>query len=122
MLGIKPEVKSDQPAYFVPKFLVSRGVRIIPVPTYYPDVKEILGEPVVRSLKDIRCEVDILDVFRPSHALPDHLEEILALRPACVWLQVGIRHDVFESQLMCHGIDVVVDACLKVELERGSRL
>eukprot|EP00889_Picochlorum_renovo_P006741 jgi/Picre1/33771/NNA_001250.t1 len=101
---------------------MSQGVRIIPVPTYYPNVTEILGQPVVRSLKDIRCDVDILDVFRPPSALPGHMEEILALRPACVWLQVGIRHEEFESELMSHGIDVVVDKCLKVELQHASRL
>ncbi|KAI8109865.1 hypothetical protein M9434_001144 [Picochlorum sp. BPE23] len=122
VLGIKPESKSDQPAFFVPQFLMSQGVRIIPVPTYYPDVTEILGQPVVRSLKEIRCDVDILDVFRPPSALPGHMEEILALRPACVWLQVGIRHEEFESELMSHGIDVVVDKCLKVELQHASRL
>jgi hypothetical protein len=27
---------------------------IIPVPTYYPEVKEILGKPVVRDLKQVR--------------------------------------------------------------------
>lgn len=122
VLGIKPEFKSEQPAYFVPEFLLSRGVRIIPVPTYYPEVEEILGQRVVRSLKDIHCHVDILDVFRPPSALPDHLEEVLALKPACVWLQRGIRHEEFESQIMSHGIDIVVDRCLKVELQQASRL
>jgi predicted CoA-binding protein len=31
---------------------------------YYPDVKEILGQPVVRDLKQIQAHVDVLDVFR----------------------------------------------------------
>lgn len=37
---------------------------------YYPEVKEILGEPVVRDLKAIRQHVDILDVFRRPQDLP----------------------------------------------------
>ena len=41
-----------------------------PPPVYYPDVKEILGRPVVRDLRAIRQPVDILDVFRRPQDLP----------------------------------------------------
>lgn len=37
---------------------------------YYPEVKSILGEPVVRDLRAIRQGVDILDVFRRPQDLP----------------------------------------------------
>jgi predicted CoA-binding protein len=43
---------------------------IIPVPVYYPEVKEILGKPVVRDLRQIQGHLDILDVFRRPADLP----------------------------------------------------
>lgn len=93
VLGIKPEIKASQPSFFVPEYLQSTGVKIIPVPQYFPEVTEILGEPVLRDLKNIKLFVDILDIFRPPEALMSHLDDILKMdpRPGCIWLQTGIR-------------------------------
>ncbi|KAI3426167.1 hypothetical protein D9Q98_008544 [Chlorella vulgaris] len=115
VLGIKTESQASQPAYFVAEYLQSCGVHIIPVPVYYPDVKEILGQPVVRDLKQIQAHVDVLDVFRRPQDLQQHLDDILALRPDCVWLQSGISNPEFEAQLAEAGIKVVPDRCLKVD-------
>ncbi len=118
VLGIKPETRRDQPAYYVPAYLAERGVSIVPAPIYYPNVTEILGEPVVRALGEITGEVDILDVFRRSEDLEDHLDDILALHPTTVWLQSGIRDDAFAERLAEAGIQVVQDRCLMVEHRR----
>ena len=93
VLGIKPEFKASQPAHFVPQYLQTTGIEIIPVPTFFPDITEILGQPVVRDLKEIKRRVDILDVFRRPEDLPQHLDDILAMdpKPEVVWLQSGIR-------------------------------
>ena len=58
VLGIKPETHSAQPAFYVSKYMKSAGYKIIPVPVYFPDVTEILGEKVFRKLIDIPTEVD----------------------------------------------------------------
>lgn len=117
VLGIKTDAKASQPAYFVPEFLQSTGIHIIPVPVFFPDAKEILGEPVIRDLKQIKEKIDILDVFRRPEDLPQHLEDILAMdpRPDVVWLQSGISNREFEDTLAENGITVVVNRCLKVD-------
>lgn len=117
ILGIKPESRASQPAHFVPAFLAERGVEVVPVPVYFPEVTEILGRPVVRDLKAIRRRVDILDVFRRPADLAAHLPDILAMapRPACVWLQTGIRDAAFQAAILAAGIPLVVDRCLKVD-------
>lgn len=126
VLGIKTHRQASQPAYFVPEFLQQHcQKRIIPVPVYFPEVTTILGEPVIRDLKAIREQVDILDVFRPSSQLDDTLlHDILDMRPRpkVVWLQVGIRHEDFERNILRNGIDLVVDRCLKVEANNDCRL
>ena len=50
VLGIKTEEQADQPAFYVPQFLVEMGFDVVPVPVYYPDVTTILGAPVYRKV------------------------------------------------------------------------
>lgn len=118
VLGIKTEAKADQAAFYVPKYLADAGVDVVPVPVYFPEVKEILGKPVFRKLADIPGSVDIIDVFRRPSDLPAHLEDIEAKRPRAVWLQRGIRNDAFAETLAREGILVVQDRCLMVEWQR----
>ena len=121
ILGIKPESRADQPAHFVAAYTQEAGFEVIPVPVYYPEVTEILGQPVYRRLVDVPGDVDMVNVFRrPEHVLP-HVDDIIAKRPKSVWLQLGIRNDEAAERLAQAGIDVVQDRCLKVELMRMGR-
>ena len=120
VLGIKI-AESGQPAYFVPEYAKRAGYEIVPVPVYYPDVKEILGAPVYRTVSAIPGDVDMVNVFRRPKDLMAHLDDILAKRPASVWLQAGIAHDEFAARLVAAGIDVVQDRCLMVELRNHGR-
>jgi hypothetical protein len=115
VLGIKtPE--TGQPAYYVAEYAKRAGYEIVPVPVYYPEVTEILGERVYRTLAAIPGEVDMVDVFRRAKDIEAHVDDILAKRPASVWFQLGIRNDAVAERLAREGIDVVQDRCLLVEL------
>jgi predicted CoA-binding protein len=115
VLGIKTEKQSSQPAFYVPKYLDSVGFEVIPVPVYYPDVTEILGKKVYRRLVDVPGEIDLVDVFRRSHDINGHVDDLLAKRPKAVWFQSGIRNGAVAEQLARAGIKVVQDRCLMVE-------
>ena len=119
VLGIKPDTSA--PAYYVPAYAQSAGYEIIPVPVYFSDVKEILGEKVFRSLADVPGEIDIVDVFRRPQDIPQHLDDIIASKPKAVWFQLGIRNDAAAQALADAGIDVVQDHCILVELKRLGR-
>ncbi len=115
VLGIKPESRSSQPAFYVPKYMMAAGYEIIPVPVYYPEVTEILGKPIYRDLNQIPGEIDLLNVFRRSEDIRKHTIEILSKKPKAVWFQLGIRNDEVAEQLAEAGIKVVQDLCLMVE-------
>jgi predicted CoA-binding protein len=115
VLGIKPESHSGQPAYYVPATLQRAGLKIIPVPVYFPEAETILGEKVFRRLADIGEPIDIVDVFRRPADIPPHLEDLLACKPRMVWFQSGIRNDAVAEELAKAGIKVVQDRCLMVE-------
>ncbi len=116
VLGIKtPE--SRQAAYYVPEYAQRAGLEIVPVPVYYPDVTEILGEKVYRRLADIPGDVDMVNVFRRPKDIPAHVDDIIAKRPKSVWFQAGIRNAEAAERLARAGIDVVQDRCVMVELQ-----
>ena len=62
VIGIKME--EDRPAYYVPKYMQDAGCKVIPVPVFYPDATEIMGEKVYRSLAEIPGEIDMVNIFR----------------------------------------------------------
>ena len=119
VLGIKTE--PVQPAYYVPQYAQRAGYEVVPVPVYYPDVTEILGQPVYRRVADVPGPVDIVNVFRRPSDIPAHVDDIIAKRPKAVWFQLGIRNDAAARQLTEAGIDVVQDRCLLVDLRRIGR-
>jgi len=109
VLGIKTEAQADQPSVYVPMYLQKVGFEIVPVPVYYPDATIILGEKVYRRLVEIPGEIDMVDVFRRSHDVSGHIEDIVAKKPHSVWLQSGIRNDVAAEIFAKAGIKVVQD-------------
>jgi predicted CoA-binding protein len=115
VLGIKPESHSDQAAHYVAAHMASRGFDVIPVPVYYPDVTEILGKPVFRTLAAVGRPIDMVNVFRRPSDIPPHVDDILAAKPKYVWFQLGIRNDEAAQKLAEAGIQVVQDRCLMVE-------
>lgn len=118
VLGIKPESHAGQAAFYVPDHMARAGYEIIPVPVYYPEVTEILGKPVFRSLVAIGRPIDMVNVFRRPADIPAHIDDILAAKPKYVWFQLGIRNDEAAQRLAEAGIKVVQDRCLMVEEER----
>ncbi|HEY5219139.1 MAG TPA: CoA-binding protein [Gemmatimonadaceae bacterium] len=120
VLGIKtPE--SQQSAYLIPEYLQKAGFEIVPVPVYYPDVTEILGQPVFRTLSAVPGSIDLVDVFRRPKDIPAHVDDMIAARPKAVWFQQGIRNDEAAERLAREGIDVVQDRCLMIEVRRIGR-
>lgn len=117
VLGAHSE--ASRPAFYVPDYLKGQGYRIVPVNPRLVGTS-LWGEPVLASLTEIGAPVDIVDVFRASAALPDHVEEILAMtpRPRLVWLQLGIRHAEVALTLRKAGIQVVQDRCTLADHRR----
>jgi hypothetical protein len=120
VLGIKTE-ESGQPAFYVAEYAQQAGFQIVPVPVYYPDAKEILGEKVYRKIAEIPGDVDMVNVFRRPRDIPAHVDDIIGKRPKSVWFQLGIRNDAAAEKLARAGIDVIQDRCLMVELQHVGK-
>ena len=115
VLGIKTEAQAFQPAFYVPQYMKNVGFEIVPVPVYYPEATEILGEKVYRKLADVPGGIDLVNIFRRSNDVPQHTADILAKKPKAVWMQSGIYNDEVARELAENGIKVVQNLCLMVE-------
>ena len=92
MVGVS--ANTSRPSYFVFKYLLARGYRVIPVNPGLAG-QDLLGQRVYASLADIPEPVDMVDVFRAAQYIPDIVEQTLLMqpRPGVLWMQLGIRND-----------------------------
>ena len=113
--------KPDRTSYRIAQFLRQVGYVVYPV---NPLVKEIDGQPSYASLQEVPEPVDIVNVFRRSEYLPEVVEEAIALwqpqgtNGKTIWAQSGIVHPEAAQQAIDAGLQMVMDACIKVEYLR----
>ena len=110
-------------SFFVARYFVLRGIRIIPVNPKYEGSK-LWGEKVLSKLSDINPEirVDMVDIFRPSAEVPTIVTEVLnyltPLGCKTVWMQIGIKNEKASLRAQKHGMNVIMDQCPKIEYQR----
>jgi len=112
VIGAHPT--ASRAAHYVPAYLHQMGYRVLPChPRFGEQGTVMFGERVCRTVAEIDEPVDIVDVFRASDRVPEHLQEILEMSPLpkVVWLQQGIQNDDFAEALRNRGIIVVQDRC-----------
>jgi uncharacterized protein len=115
VLGMRTEAYSYKPAFYVPNYLISAGLEVIPVPVHHPEAVSILGLKTYHKLSDIPGEIDLVNVFRRAQDINGHLEDMIAKKPRAVWFQSGIRNNEAAARLARAGIKVVQDRCLMVD-------
>jgi predicted CoA-binding protein len=100
-------------AHFVPKYMIEKGYNIIPV---NPLANEILGRRTYSKVSDIKSQVDIVDVFRPSEDVYSVVEDSIK-KPGVrvIWLQEGIHNTDAEKIALDNKINVVFNRCLMAE-------
>ena len=110
-----------RPSYFVLKYLIAKGYTVHPINPGQAG-GEILGRPVFARLADVPEPIDMVDVFRPSEAVPAVVEEALALspKPKVIWMQLSVRHDAAAARAEAAGITVIMNRCPKIEFGRLS--
>ena len=98
----------EKAAHFVPKYLSENGFDIIPV---NPNSDEILNKKCYKEINDIKDDIDIVDVFRPSEDVLPFVKDAIKKNPKVIWLQEGIHNEEAENLAREHGIDVVFNRC-----------
>jgi predicted CoA-binding protein len=104
-------------SYGVLRVLHETGYDMIPV-NPNPNVTEIRGIPVYRSLESIDRPVDMVEVFRPKEELYGIAEQAIAIGAKVLWGQIGVYDDRAARRAEEAGLKVVMDRCPKIELFR----
>src|SRR5579863_2483369 len=107
----------NRPSYFVMKYLQGKGYRVIPVNPGQAG-KDLLGERVYASLREIPEPIDMVDVFRASDQVGPVVDDAIAIGAKVVWMQLGVRNDAAAAKAEAAGLDVVMDRCPKIEYSR----
>ena len=105
----------EKAAHFVPKYLSENGFDIIPV---NPNSDEILNKKCYKEINDIKDDIDIVDVFRPSEDVLQFVKDAIKKNPKVIWLQEGIHNEEAENLAREHGIDVIFNRCMLAEHKR----
>ena len=115
MVGVsKDPTKSST---IVMKYMQKYGYKVIPV---NPSAKgeKILGEEVFEKLEDIKTNVDIVDVFRPSVEAIGYAEDTVKIGAKVLWLQLGIRSAKAKEMLEAKNIEYIDNRCTKMEYQK----
>lgn len=104
-------------SYGVLRVLHETGYDMIPV-NPNPNISEIRGIPVYRSLRDIDRPVDMVEVFRPKEELYAIAEQAIEIGAKVLWGQIGVYDDRAARLAEDAGLKVVMDRCPKIELFR----
>jgi uncharacterized protein len=115
MIGVSKD--PTKPSTIVMKYMQKYGYRVIPV---NPRAKgeKILGEQVFGKLEEIKTQIDIVDVFRPSNEALDIAKETVEIKAKVLWLQLGIRNDAAKAIVELKNIKYVENRCTKMEYQK----
>jgi len=116
MIGVSKDPKKT--STIVMKYMQEYGFKVYPV---NPSVKgqKILGEDVYEKLTDIKADVGIVNVFRPSAEAEKIAEDTVKIGAKVLWLQLGIKNDKAKEIVELNNIEYVQDRCTKMEYQKN---
>ena len=75
----------------------------------------MLGEPAYPGLREVPVPVDVVDIFRKPDAVPEIVEDAIAMGARVIWMQEGIAHNAAADRARAAGLEVVMNKCMLKE-------
>jgi predicted CoA-binding protein len=104
-----------RPSHFAAIYLISEGYDVVPVNS---QETEVLGRKSYPSLSAVPGGVEVVDIFRRPSAVPEIVEEAIAIGAKVIWMQLGVIHEEAAERAHQAGLEVVMDRCMKIEHAR----
>jgi predicted CoA-binding protein len=104
-----------RPSFFVAKYLLAHGYRMVPV---NPRYREVLGQTCYPSLHEIPFRVDLVDVFRRTEEVLPVAQDAVTIGAKVLWQQLGVTSVEADAMARAHRMDAVMNRCVKIEHAR----
>ena len=115
MVGVSND--TTKASTIVMKYMQKYGFKVYPVNPRAAGQK-ILGEEVFAAISDIKDQVDIVDVFRPSKEVYAIAEDAIKIGAKVLWLQLGIRDEKAKDLMEKNNIEYIDNKCTKMEYQK----
>ena len=115
MVGVSND--TTKASTIVMKYMQEYGYKVYPVNPRVEGQK-ILGQKVFAKISDIKDQIDIVDVFRPSKEVYDIAEDTIKIGAKVLWLQLGIRDEKAKDLMEKNDIKYVENKCTKMEYQK----
>ena len=115
MVGVSKDLKKT--SSIVMKYMKNYGYKVYPVNPSAAGEK-ILGENVYARITDIKENVDIVNVFRPSSEAYVLAKETIKVGAKVLWLQLGIRDQNARKLVEDNNIEYIENKCTKMEYQK----
>jgi predicted CoA-binding protein len=115
VVGLSTE--STKASNMVASYLLDEGFIVVPV---HPKATQILGQTCYKSVADIPFPVDIVDIFRPAHEIPEIVDQAIRNGAKAIWSQLRIINTEAADEAINAGLIAVMDKCIKMEHGRYS--
>jgi len=115
MIGVSND--PTKASTIVMKYMQKYGFKVFPV---NPKAKgqKILGEEVFEKITDIKDQVEIIDVFRPSAEALDIARDTIKIEAKVLWLQLGIKNEEAKKLVQSKNIEYIENKCTKMEYQK----
>ncbi len=108
--------RADRASARVARYMQGAGYTIVPV---NPQIESALGEKAYPTLgaahEALTAEgrtIDLVNVFRASTYVPEIVKDIMRLKIAALWLQLGVHHEEAVAWAEAVGVLSVADRCI----------
>ena len=108
-------------SYGIVAYLKEQGYHIIPI---NPTANEIMGEKSYPDLESVPEKIDVVQIFRRPEDVPPVVDSAIKAGARVVWMQEGIVNEEAAQKAREAGLQVVMDACMRMTHRRliGPRL
>ncbi|MCX8195022.1 MAG: CoA-binding protein [Candidatus Micrarchaeota archaeon] len=107
----------ERPSFNVAKYLSEQGYEIIPV---NPMIAEWQGKRSFPDLLSIKGQIEVVDIFRKSEAVPEIVSQAILAGAKAIWMQEGVANEEAARKAREAGLLVVMDRCMKKEHQKLS--
>jgi|TARA_B100000787_G_scaffold104336_1_gene77245 predicted CoA-binding protein len=115
MIGVSKDL--SKPSTIVMKYMQKYGYKVIPI---NPRAKgeKILNEEVFGKLDELKIQIDIVDVFRPSNEAIEIAKDAVKISAKVLWLQLGITSVEAKEIVETNNIKYIENRCTKMEYQK----